>query len=136
MRGLCAINWGMKPRPLGALFLTALAITACHDSVGPTGPMSGRWKGTPSVYSPMDFTLTQTDTLIQGSGTLSAKVPEPMVVIGFVSSVSATPVALTFAVENVFPGVFLGTLSQDGKSVHGTFYLDGGASDTVTFLRQ
>lgn len=118
------------------LLILALALEAgaCHDSTGPKvtpGPTSGHWSGTPSGYGPMDFTITQTDTLISGSGTIQAPdgTVEPMDVIGFVPTVTdSTPVIMTFSAENVVPAVFVGALSLNHNVLNGSL--------TITFVSQ
>lgn len=121
----------------------AVAAGACHDSTGPKvapGPTSGHWTGSPSGYGPMDFTITQTDTLISGSGTIHGPdgTVEPMDVIGFVpTATDSTPVIMTFSAENVVPSVFIGALSQDGAHLIGNLTITFVSQvDTITFLRQ
>lgn len=122
--------------------LLVLSLGGCHDSTGPkaAGPTSGHWVGTPSVYLPMDFTISQNDTLIAGTGTLSAPSgDQPMDVIGFTPTATpdSTEVVMTFSAENVVPGIFVGGMSQDGKTIHGTFQVAFlGTQDTVTFTRK
>jgi hypothetical protein len=92
------------------------------------------------VYFPVDFTLTQTDSIITGTGRVfpPADSSQQMSVIGFVPTISdSTPVIMTFSVENVVPAVFIGALRPDGNTMAGTLLVAFvGTQDTVTFTRK
>ena len=122
----------------GAGCFTALA---CGDATGPGGPLTGRWR-TDSILStlgiPLDVTLTQRDSVIEGSGMYGGNTPRQVAVIGFYSSAAiATPVILTFSAVNTIPAILFGRLSANGDTLSGEYRwaFDAIPPDTVTFVR-
>ena len=118
-----------------------LAVLACDDSTAPGGPVSGRWR-TDSALSTLgatiDVALTQKDSVIEGRGSYIGVFSTEVVVIGhYASSLTATPVILTFSGVNIVPAVLFGRLSANGDTLSGEYRWGFGAlpPDTVTFIR-
>jgi hypothetical protein len=86
----------------------------------------------------MDFVLTQTDTLITGSGEFTAPAtPQAMAVIGFYSKAPAANVVLTFSAENAVPAIIIGHASSQQDSITGNFMIAfTSTQEPATFVRQ
>ena len=120
---------------VGALLLWS---AACGDAVAPGGPLAGRWHADSTIYGTLDFTLTQKDSVVQGTGLVLDSVPRALAVIGFYSTFPGAlePIALTFSSVNVIPAIFTGTLGADGRSFSGRLIMTYGlGQDTVEFRR-
>ena len=128
--------------PLVALTVLAGAVTilACDDSTAPGGPVAGRWRNDTTISTltrPLEVTLVQHDTVIEGSGMYGGATSSQVAVIGFyASSPTPTPVILTFSAVNVIPAILWGRLSANGDTLSGEYRWTYGATpDTVTFIR-
>jgi hypothetical protein len=124
-----------------ALPLAFASVLACHNSTGPAsraGPLSGHWLGGSEHYGPMDFVLTQTDTLITGSGVFKPPAsPQAMAVIGFYSQAPAANVVLTFSAENAVPAVIVGHVSAQLDSITGNLMIAFSTlQEPAIFVRQ
>ena len=126
--------------PRLAVLLGVVAIVACDDSTAPGGPVAGRWRNDTTLSTlstPLEVTLVQHDTIIEGGGMYGGAVTKQVAVIGFYSSAGGpTPVILTFSAVNVIPAIFFGRLSANGDTLSGQYQWTYGAlPDTVTFTR-
>ena len=123
------------------LFLAAVLLAGCGDSVAPDGPVGGSWRSDTvlsTLKTLIDVHLTHRDTVIEGRGVYQADTPAEMVVIGFYSSTSTpTPVILTFSAVNTLPAILFGRLSSNGDTLSGEYRWAFGAlpPDTVVFVR-
>jgi hypothetical protein len=116
-------------------------VAACSDSTAPapSGPLTGRWKTQAGFSFPIDVTLTQTDTIVEGRGTMAATPPRLVVVVGHYSSSLTAPnrVILTFAGVNTIPAIFFANLSPNQDSLSGDYrWTSGLAAEPATFIRQ
>ncbi len=113
------------------------SIAGCSDAMAPGGPFSGHWAGTPPDYPALDFSLTQRDTVLTGSGTIALTYPapytQPLLVIG---NDYRTTLALTFSAENTIPAIFRGSLSANGDTLIGRLQVWGASSDTAAAFRR
>lgn len=129
--------------PIISGMLFGLLAAGCDSSTGPGSPIDGHWKSdsTFTLLGGIEVSLTQRDTIIEGSGRYLRTTPETkIVVVGFYSSLATNqnPVILTFAAVNTFPAIFQGQLSENGDTLRGEFRLLAGTvpPDTFAFLRQ
>ncbi len=117
---------------LPCAILALCSIAGCSDATAPSGPFSGRWAGTPPNYPELEFSLTQRDSELTGSGTITLTYPapytQPMLVIG---TDFRTTLALTFSAENTIPAIFRGSLSANGDTLVGRLQVWGASSDTA-----
>jgi hypothetical protein len=125
---------------LGIAILGLLG-TGCESSTAPASAINGRWKSDSTfiVLDGIEVSLTQRDTIIEGSGRYLRSPETKIAVIGFESSLmTPDPIVLTFAAVNTFPALFKGHLSDNGDTLRGEFrFLLGSIPpDTFAFLRQ
>jgi hypothetical protein len=128
--------------PIISVTLLGLLAAGCESSTGPGSPIDGRWKSDSTfvLLGGIEVSLTQRDTIIEGSGRYLRSLETEIVVIGFYSSLTTNqnPVILTFAAVNTYPAIFQGHLSENGDTLRGEFRLLSGTvpPDTFAFLRQ
>jgi hypothetical protein len=125
-----------------ALAFGVVLVGGCDEGTAPavSGPVTGRWKTQAGFSNPIDVTLSQSDTVIEGSGTMDATPgPRRMVVIGHFSSSQTAPhrVILTFSGVNTTPAVLFANLSANQDSLSGNYqWMFGLPTEAAVFIRQ
>jgi hypothetical protein len=129
----------MSHRSLGLQLVATVA--ACGDSTGPgaSGPLTGRWISQTGFSFPIDVTLSQRDSIVQGTGTIVTTSSRIMTVIGHVSSSTTAThhVILTFAAVNTVPAIFFANLSANQDTLTGDYrWTSGLPAEPAIFVRQ
>jgi len=128
----------MRSTPIACLVACALLV-GCKDSTKPadTGPtMAGHWTGTFSAGAPvsLDFTITQTDSILEGSGTIAGSGRTTQVKV--YGSYSEPNVTLALAIYGFATATVTGTCDSGEQVITGTIAGSGFTGEAVTLYKQ
>jgi len=121
-----------------AVWTVACALlVGCKDTTKPvTGPtMAGHWAGSFRAGEPytLDFTLTQTDSILEGSGTIADT--SRNISLKVYGSYSAPNVTLALAIYGFATATVTGTCDSSEQVVTGTIAGSGFTGEAVTLYK-